>query len=69
MLDISIRNKREELRKKSVGLREIAIDETADNSIEIRDKQDEIYNRWKFYDKVIKSVERVNYEMQDQKNK
>jgi hypothetical protein len=69
MLDKSVRTKKEELRKKWSALREIALDEKHDNAMKIRYKQDEIYNKWNFYDNLIKSIERENYEMQDQKNR
>jgi hypothetical protein len=69
MLDRSVRNKRDELRKKSSKLRELTIDTEYLKGKEIIMKQDEIYKRWSFYNNLIKSMERVNYEMQDKKNK
>jgi len=60
MIDKSIRNKREELRKKSLSLSELVIDEKSDNSMGIRYKRDEIYKKWEFYDKLIKNIEKLN---------
>lgn len=69
MLDKSVRVKREELRKKSVLLKGMSFDEKNDKTDEIRYKQNEIYKQWEFYNNIIKSIERVEYEMQDQKRK
>lgn len=70
MLDISVRAKREELRQKSVGLRETCLDiNDFIKAQEIIMQQDEIYKQWDFYNNIIKNIERVNYEMQDKKNR
>lgn len=70
MLDKSVRTKKEELRKKWGALREIALDEKFDNSMEIRCRQEEVFKKWEFYNNLIKSIERVkNNEMQDKKNR
>lgn len=69
MLDKSVREKREELRKNWAMLKALALDEKNDNTMSIRNKQKEVFNKWDFYDNVIKRVERKNYEMQDQKSR
>lgn len=69
MLDKSIRDKRDKLRVTSIGLRETSHNADYLKSIEIRDKQDEVYMKWQFYDNLIKNIERGNYEVQDQKNR
>ncbi len=70
MIDKSIRNKRDKLREDSVGLREICLDiHKPLKAKEMLKKQDKIYKKWEFYDKLIKSIERENYEMQDQKSR
>jgi len=68
MLDKSVRDKRDKLRIKSARLRELILDTKYLKGIEIIMKQDEIYKQWKFYDNLIKSIEREEEnEMQDQK--
>ncbi len=71
MLDKSVRVKREELRKKSTGLREVAFDlEDKKKTDELRSKQDDTYKRWKFYDNLIKNIEKgKNYEVQNKKKR
>ena len=70
MLDKSVRVKREELRKKSVSLKGMALDEKSDKIDEIRYKQHELYEKWDFYNNLIKSIERMEgNEMQDKKNR
>lgn len=56
-----IRDKREKLRRESTLLRESASDnKTIEESLKIREKQNSVYNKWKFYDSIIKASERVN---------
>lgn len=53
-----IRQKRNELLKESVKLRGVALDFEGQKSIELRKKQDATYNKWKFYDNIIKQIEK-----------
>lgn len=53
-----IREKRNQLLKESINLRELAFDFEGNKSIEIRKKQDETYNKWKFYTNMIKEFEK-----------
>lgn len=71
MLNITVRKKREELRKKSSSLQDLfyEIDNPKQNK-KVRKNQDELYKKWDFYDKLIKNMEKVeNHEVQDQKNR
>lgn len=61
MIDKLIRDKREELRKKSSSLQNLYLE--SDNSskfLELRKNQDETYKKWKFYDNFIKTMEKLN---------
>lgn len=61
MIDKSIRNKREQLRKKSIALQELYLDEENYSKFNYLIKeQDELHKKWKFYDNLIKSIERVD---------
>lgn len=63
MLDRSIRDKRNTLRITSTNLRRVAMD--SDKTIiytDLRNKQDDVYNKWQFYDNLIKNIERVENE-------
>ena len=62
MLDKSVRDKRDELRERASKLRELIFDTNYSKGQEIIMQQDEIYRKWKFYDNLIKSIERVEYE-------
>lgn len=55
-----IRKRKNELLKQSINLRNYALDFDGKKSIEIREKQDEVYNRWKFYSNMIKEMEKHN---------
>ena len=59
-MSIEIRNKRNELYKKSTKLQSLAIDKNNKKSYEVRKKHDEVYNKWKFYDGFIKAQESNN---------
>ena len=54
-----IRKRRNELRIKGVNLSKLAFDVHKDKAISIRKEQNETYKRWQFYDKLIKTVEKV----------
>lgn len=53
-----IREKRNEFLKESVKLRNLALDFKGEKSFEVRKKQNEIYNKWKFYSNIIKEMEK-----------
>lgn len=57
-LDSSVYNKRNKLYNASKSLRLIALDNnlSSDAYMQIRMKQDKIYQRWKFYDNLIKTI-------------
>ncbi len=55
-----IRKKRYELLIKSKNLRELSTMQKYEKGKELRDKQDEIYKKYKFYDNIIKSMEKNN---------
>lgn len=56
-----IRDKREKLRRESTLLRESAFDKKViEEQLIIREKQNKVYNKWKFYDSIIKASEKVN---------
>lgn len=60
MIDKSIRNKREELKKKSTTLQGLYLDtENYSNFNELRKNQNETYKKWQFYDNFIKTMEKV----------
>lgn len=56
-----IRDKRNELREKSIRLRELAweCDYKEEKNFQIREKQDDQYKRFIFYDEMIKASEKV----------
>ena len=55
----SVRDTRHDLYRKSVKLRELAQDcSTVSRSFEVRDEQNKIYNKWKFYTNIIKEIEK-----------
>ena len=61
---MNLRSKREELRKTSVILKNASIIVEGNNikknyekSIKIKEKQDEVYKKWNFYDNFIKATE------------
>lgn len=56
----NIRIERENLCKKSMQLRALALDEDYLTALEMRKKQDKIYAKWNFYDKFIKASEKVS---------
>ena len=55
----SIREKRNELRKKSVELRRLDGETKFGKNSDIRYQQTVAYNKWEFYDKFIKATERM----------
>lgn len=60
MIDKSIRNKREKLRKKSTALQELYLDSNNFSSFnELIKNQNETYKQWQFYDNFIKAMEKV----------
>ena len=60
MIDKSIRNKREELKKKSTTLQGLYLDvDNFSNYNELRKNQNEAYKKWQFYDNFIKAMENV----------
>lgn len=70
MLDKSVRDKRDDLRIRGVRLRELVLDTTDySKTMELITKQNEIYRRWKYYNKLIKSIEREEYETNRQRYK
>lgn len=54
----SVRDERNELLEKSKALQQLASACGGDKGYELRDKQNVIYNKWLFFDKVIKTIER-----------
>lgn len=58
MIDRSIRDKRDKLRKESTRLSELYIEQD-DFNLEIYEEQDRTYKKWLFYDKFIKAMEEV----------
>ena len=64
MRDILI--KRNELKNKSAHLREVRFEPNIKAKItyEIGEKQNEIYQKWNFYDKFVKAREVVKHEIQ-----
>ena len=60
MINKSIRNKREQLKKKSTTLQSLYLDiKNSSNYNELRKNQNETYKKWKFYDNFIKAMEKV----------
>ena len=55
-----IREKRHDLYRKSLKLRDLSNSFDGEKSYEIRKKQDEIYNKWKFYNNIIKADDKIN---------
>lgn len=58
MIDRSIRDKREKLRQESTRLSELYIKQD-DFDFELYQEQDRTYKKWLFYDKFIKTMEKV----------
>ena len=58
MIDRSIRDRREKLRKESTRLSELYIEQD-DFNFELYEEQDRTYKKWLFYDKFIKVMEEV----------
>lgn len=55
-----IREERNRLCKQSKLLREKAFDaKSFDVSMKIRENQNQVYNKWKFYDNMIKTMEQI----------
>lgn len=63
MRDILI--KRNELKNKSICMRSMRFEPNvkAKKSYEIGEKQNEIYQKWKFYDKFVKAREEAKHEI------
>lgn len=55
----NIRKKRNELLKKSIGLRNLTMEEKNQNVDKTRKDQNRIHSKWEFYDKFIKAIEGV----------
>lgn len=55
----SIRDVRDNLYRKSVALRYLANENPGDVGFKLRDKQDVLYKKWEFYDKIIKASDKV----------
>lgn len=58
MIDRSIRDRREKLRQESIRLSELFMEQD-DFNFELYEEQDEIYKKWKFYDNLIKNIDKV----------
>lgn len=58
MIDRSIRDKREKLRQESIRLSELFMEQD-DFNFELYEEQDRTYKKWKFYDNLIKNMEKV----------
>jgi len=59
---MNVRKRRDELRKNAIGLQKACImvgENNFDKSKQIREKQDEVYKQWKFYDEFIKAKEKI----------
>lgn len=56
----SVRDTRENLRKESIKLRNLANETPGEKGIKIRDNQNDIYHKWKFYDSIIKANDKIN---------
>lgn len=56
-----IRTKRNEYRDKSIKLRQLALQDDVDSEVsyKLREKQDDQYKRFRFFDNFIKASERV----------
>ena len=55
-----IRDRRKALLKESVRLKSFRFDDDISNREEIDKQQDDLYKRFKFYDGIIKAMERDN---------
>jgi hypothetical protein len=53
-----IREKRNKLKKDWVALRTFAIDKTNKNAYKTRKTEEATYKKWKFYDEMIKRLEK-----------
>lgn len=60
MIKKEVRIERERLRRESFKLRNIFIMNDFDKGIVVRNKQNEIYKKWLFYDKLIKVLSNEN---------
>lgn len=49
-----VRLEREKLKKQSINLRELAKDVEYEKSLKLREEQNKIYQKWKFYDFILK---------------
>lgn len=60
MITRSARDKRNELRKKCINLRNSArVDKSWDKIIELRSLEDTLYKVYKFYDGIIKAFDKI----------
>lgn len=55
-----IRDKRKKLLKESLRLRDLANETPGEKGFEIRDNQNDVYHKWKFYDGIIKADDKIN---------
>lgn len=55
-----IREKRHKLYQDSVRLRDCSNEGKGEHTFKIREKQDEVYKKWKFYDEIIKANDKIN---------
>lgn len=53
-----IRDEREKLYRESLKMRQIANETSGKKSFEIREAQDKMYNKWKFYTNMIREMEK-----------
>ena len=54
-----IRDVRDKLRKQSITLRNLANETSGEKGFEIRDKQNQVYNKWKFYTNILKANDKI----------
>jgi hypothetical protein len=52
----SVREKRNELRKNWRKLQGLSIDKTSGDTMKIREKEQKVYDKWKFYNELIKRM-------------
>lgn len=53
-----VREKRNKFKKDWIALKTFAIDKTNKNAYKTRKQEDKIYKKWKFYDEMIKRLEK-----------
>lgn len=53
-----IRDEREKLYRESLRMRNLANEISGKKSFEIREEQDKVYHKWKFYTNMIKEFEK-----------